>query len=205
MYCKCGCGKITSGKIDHGILPQYVRGHFGRGRKVPFRARPKALGRKAWNKGVKGLQPYMNLSGLVTGRYKGKKGLSGENNPMWKGGKPKCIECGKQLANRYATHCKAHPINKGKNHYFWNGGITPINEKIRKSTEYRLWRIAVFMRDDYTCQSCNIRGEELHADHIKPFALYPELRFAIDNGRTLCINCHRKTDTWGRRRIYEQR
>lgn len=31
----------------------------------------------------------------------------------------------------------------------------------------------------------------LQADHIKPFA------FAIDNGRTLCVACHKTTDTFG--------
>jgi 5-methylcytosine-specific restriction endonuclease McrA len=95
--------------------------------------------------------------------------------------------------------------NKGK-HIFYNkgalnnnrkGGITPINEKIRTSVEYKLWRKAVFERDNYTCVWCFEKGGILHADHIKPFAYYPELRFAIDNGRTLCKSCHEKTDTWG--------
>ena len=79
----------------------------------------------------------------------------------------------------------------------WKGGITTINQKIRRSREYRLWRIAVFERDNYTCIFCGCVGGRLNADHIKPFALFPELRFAIDNGRTLCDDCHRKTETFG--------
>ncbi len=86
----------------------------------------------------------------------------------------------------------------GKKSYLWKGGITPIHEKIRKSAEYKLWRISVFERDDYTCMWCKKRGGELQADHIKPFAFYPKLRFIIDNGRTLCVSCHRKTNTYGR-------
>ena len=86
---------------------------------------------------------------------------------------------------------------RGENHSAWKGGITPINFAIRNSLEYKLWRQAVFERDKYTCiWGGKEHGSKLHADHIKPFALFPELRFAIDNGRTLCVECHRKTDTF---------
>lgn len=86
---------------------------------------------------------------------------------------------------------------KGKNAPNWKGGITKKNLKIRNSFEYRLWREAVFRRDNYTCIFCGYnKGGNLVADHIKPFSLFPELRIAIDNGRTLCIKCHKKTDTY---------
>ena len=91
-------------------------------------------------------------------------------------------------------------MRRGEKSNFWKGGITPINKIIRTSSEYKLWRKSVFERDNYTCIWCGIRGKELNADHIKPFALFPELRFAIDNGRTLCRGCHQKTDTWGNRK-----
>lgn len=84
----------------------------------------------------------------------------------------------------------------GENNMNWKGGITPIYKKIRESFEYEEWRKVVFERDNYTCQHCKQVGGYLEADHIKPFAYFPELRFEIKNGRTLCKPCHKRTDTY---------
>ena len=73
-----------------------------------------------------------------------------------------------------------------------------VRYELMNRPEHRKWRKAVFERDNYTCQICYVRGGKLHADHIKPFYLYPELVFSLENGRTLCILCHRKTPTFGR-------
>jgi len=103
------------------------------------------------------------------------------------------------------TRIRISEGHKAEKSYRWKGGITSVNAQIRQSLEYKLWRKAVFERDNYTCIWCKRKGGKypgkkrviLNADHIKPFADYPELRFAIDNGRTLCEDCHRTTDTWG--------
>lgn len=62
---------------------------------------------------------------------------------------------------------------------------------------YRAWRTAVFQRDDWTCQECGARGVKIHADHIKPWATFPDLRYQLTNGRTLCVPCHVATPSWG--------
>lgn len=48
----------------------------------------------------------------------------------------------------------------------------------------------VFERDNYTCQICGERGGDLQVDHIQNWADYPELRFEMDNCRTVCMGCH---------------
>jgi len=130
-----------------------------------------------WNKGKKGRMKNHNTNGL-------KKGQG------WNKGKK--IGFIPKMAFK-----KGDLRITGENNNAWKGGVTPLNRKIRGSIEYKLWRTAVFERDNYTCIWCGDNsGGNLNADHIKPFCDYPELRLAIDNGRTLCLSCHRTTDTY---------
>jgi hypothetical protein len=87
---------------------------------------------------------------------------------------------------------KKFPERSGKNSPVWKGGITPLNERIRKSLEYKQWIKSVFKRDNYTCQKCFNIGNKLQTHHIKSFSTNPELRFIVDNGITLCKKCHLK-------------
>lgn len=79
----------------------------------------------------------------------------------------------------------------------WKGGVS--REKRYKhyyNAEYKKWRISVFTRDNFTCQSCGIRGVYITAHHIKSWAKYKELRYDINNGVTLCEECHKLTDNY---------
>jgi hypothetical protein len=89
-------------------------------------------------------------------------------------------------------------FRSGKNSNTWKGGISDINRRIRASKKFKEWREAVFKRDNWTCQICGDRSGRgrgksviLHPHHIKHFAKFKELRFNIDNGKTLCVSCHR--------------
>ena len=62
----------------------------------------------------------------------------------------------------------------------------------RRCAEYKAWRLAVFVRDDYTCQRCMRRGVKLNAHHIEPYAHCYELRYVLSNGLTLCEECRKK-------------
>lgn len=110
--------------------------------------------------------------------------------------------------NSIETRRKMAESKRGRQNPNWKGGISTQYQLERASMECKLWREAVFQRDGYVCIWCHKKGgwnkEEqrqivLNADHIKPFISFPELRFAIDNGRTLCEECHRTTETYGAR------
>lgn len=73
----------------------------------------------------------------------------------------------------------------------WKGGITTLQNKQRAKPEYKAWRKAVYERDGYKCQMCGT-NKNLHAHHKKEFAKYPELRYEVSNGLTVCQPCHGK-------------
>lgn len=94
------------------------------------------------------------------------------------------------------TRMKMSESHKGEKSSFWKGGIDRKVYKHYNNLNYRLWRDKVFERDDYTCQICKAKSGNgksifLHPHHIKSYTHYPELRFDIDNGLTLCIDCHK--------------
>ena len=167
-------------------------------------------------KGIKLSEEHKaNISLSSVGRVVSPETRKKISDALYKGGKKKsqCVDCGISLSNPTALRCKKdagsfrfkNPEERlkqsrrllGEKSPNWQGGKTNESLRIRHSIEYRLWREAVFARDNWTCVLCSERGCVLNADHIKSFALHPDLRFAIDNGRTLCVPCHKKTDTYG--------
>ncbi len=117
--------------------------------------------------------------------------------------KKQCSVCGKPKI--YASAQKTSLCGKcygktltGALNPHWKGGRTSENRRLRASKEYANWRTAVFERDGYACQQCGAQGN-LHAHHIIPFSVSTGSRLDIENGQTLCVPCHHKTDTWLRK------
>lgn len=112
---------------------------------------------------------------------------------------------------------KKNPSMMGKNNPNWNGGITPLGAYIRTSLEYKHWRTKVFIRDNRQCVLCG-SGLEIEADHypklfsqilrqdkIDSFekAAACLLLWDVNNGRTLCRNCHIKITSEQRRNSFK--
>ena len=108
--------------------------------------------------------------------------------------KRKCAICGKQFW-RYKSNIKSssercfcsqecyHLTRHEQDNPRWNGG--------RKDW----FRKKVLGRDDHICQICGLRDATegfMDIDHIIPRAVAPELKFDVNNGQTVCPNCHRR-------------
>lgn len=124
----------------------------------------------------------------------------------WRQGVPLSLEHRQQLREaRIKEGTEGTGSFYGSNNPNWKGGVTPENHILRNNAEYNQWRTAVFTRDKYTCQKCkDDKGGNLEAHHIKDWSNYPELRYDVDNGTTLCRTCHGeahdKPDSYRKRR-----
>ena len=96
---------------------------------------------------------------------------------------------------------KANAVHaSGEDHWNWKGGVCDESHLVRNTGKWREWRLAVFARDDYTCQRCQVRGGHLHPHHIIPRRVAPDLIWDVDNGQTLCGSCHIITE-WEYRKV----
>ena len=68
-----------------------------------------------------------------------------------------------------------------------------LNRRYQMSGENQIhWSRTVFEKEDFTCQLCGQRGGKLNAHHLNAWNAFPEQRFDLDNGVTLCVDCHKE-------------
>lgn len=144
-------------------------------------------GQKPWNTGTKGLMKIWNKGKKWSDETKKKMSEARLGKSPWNKGLK-----GVQVVWNKG---KKLPEYSGEGHWNWQGGKTPEIRRIRNSLENKLWRAEVFARDKYECQICGVTGKLLAANHIKKFSDFPELRFELTNGITLCDECHVKRVT----------
>lgn len=119
-----------------------------------------------------------------------------------------CDYCGKeferlssQVNGKYNIYCSRECQSKGyglkhrgENHHRYNPNLT--NEDRDKTTttlEYIEWRKLVFERDNYTCQCCgDNKGGNLNGHHLNSRDKFPQEKYNVNNGITLCETCHKE-------------
>lgn len=115
-----------------------------------------------------------------------KKIFKGENNPFY------------GIKHNESTKNKISQANQGKE--AWNKGhkvpwkTDEEREKDRSlyGDKYNEWRNAVYVRDNYICQCCgNNKGGNLNAHHLNGYAWCKDERLDVNNGITLCEECHK--------------
>lgn len=122
--------------------------------------------------------------------------------------KVNCDYCGKEISIvksklRYNKNffCSCECNNKwrsenvrGENHPCYNPNLTQEDrEKERNISGYKNFIMSVYERDNYICQCCGqSKSGRLNAHHIYGYSEYKNLRTDVDNGITLCEDCHKE-------------
>lgn len=133
-------------------------------------------------------------------------GRRGENSPLF--GKKQPLEWQIKKAQSLMNNGNfKHSIMYGATNPAWKGGRSSLRKTIRDSSKYTEWRMNIFQRDLFTCQECGKSGCYIEAHHKNSFdnilttnnittfdaACECEELWSIDNGITLCKECHNKT------------
>jgi len=162
--------------------------------------------RRSW----KWIADYYKVSTMLVYKYSIKNGIEKYQNISKIA--VLCAYCGaefkgvveKRRPNKKHFCCKDHyskwqeenAIPENSNFYIDGRNARTDKHLYRKTSKYREWRKQVYERDNYTCRICDHKGGKLEAHHIKPQRLYPELRYDINNGVTLCMRCHKTRVNW---------
>lgn len=191
IACACGCGELivprTYRKDGKQRITRYKHGHHkgNLGKSHP-----------AWNKGLtKEECPTLAKMGYQPGHaaYNDFSKINDrlKNDPEFKE-KWRKAKSGKTPWN------KGIPLIaiRGENHPKWKGG-KPSHP--RDYSDYKLFRIQMYRRDNYTCKKCGDKNDKgrgsrirLHLHHILPFTSHPHLALEPSNVITVCYSCHLK-------------
>lgn len=150
---------------------------------------------------VAGITPQQQ-AGLAQGRVKGTNHREGYTHRE---------ESKAKTSAAHKAWCAANPDlvaargekTQGANHYRWKGGVSSLNQSIRRMTENRKWMDAIKARDG-KCVRCG-STDQLEAHHIKALAVlrdelgiwsrddartHAAALWDLGNGETLCRACH---------------
>lgn len=106
------------------------------------------------------------------------------------------IVIGADMVNKKVISCgckwKSRIKAKGDSHFAWNSNLSDEDRNNKRHIyHYNEWRFSVYKRDNFTCRACGSKKSgNFHAHHILNYHNNPHKRVCIDNGITLCKDCH---------------
>lgn len=121
---------------------------------------------------------------------------TGARNPNYKGGIPKCPDCGiqKSYAGKRCRKCMGL-ASRGENSPSWKPDKKlprDIERVWRTRAGATKWRNLVLARDGCKCRACGTQSRKLNVHHLRNFQSNPTLRLLVRNGVTMCKPCHIK-------------
>ena len=121
-----------------------------------------------------------------------------DSNKEYKSGKKdsiRCKECNSKILAQRGKEIldKLNSNQYGSSNPNWNPNLTDEERNSKRDNkQYREWRSKVFKRDNWTCQCCKIKGKNINAHHLNSYTTDKNNRYNVENGITLCVECHKK-------------